>query len=86
MKSNKLLSLYLIIILIVFSVFSPMAIADEVDDIPPLTLPPTDPNPNSQIDVFERLEYEKQEGYLKDRVEIIEDSYYFTTKQGFDYI
>ena len=59
----------------------------DTDTIPPLTAPPTTPNPDHHIDVFERLEKEKAEGgYLFDRVEIAEDSYYFTTKRGFDYI
>jgi hypothetical protein len=60
--------------------------SEENSDIPDLTVPETVPNPNSKIDVFERLAREKAEGYLKVKQEDIGDTYYFTTKQGFDYI
>ncbi len=59
---------------------------DDSDELPPLTMPPTHPNPDWDIDVFKRLEREKEEGYLQNKTEEIQDSYYHTTKRGFDFI
>jgi hypothetical protein len=86
MAFKQILSIFLVFLLFIASDFVLEVGAEETEEIAPLTVPASDPNPFADIDVFERLEKEKSEGYLKDRTEIIEDSYYFTTKQGFDYI
>ena len=86
MRRIQILSVYFVLSLIAISIVSPATFSEGAEDIPPLTMPATNPNPDAHIDVFERLEREKQEGYLKGKIEIIEDNYYFTTKQGFDYI
>jgi len=86
MKNTLILSIIISLLLITLSLFYPGVTAEETEDIPPLTLPAINPTPNAKIDVFERLKDLNQNGYLKDKTEIIEDNYYFTTKQGFDYI
>jgi hypothetical protein len=86
MGQNKIITLIIIILLFTIALSSPGSVAEETEGIPSLTQPPIIPNPDSKIDVFKRLDNEREEGYLKDREEIIDDNYYFTTKQGFDYI
>ena len=75
MRKITILSIIISLLLITLSLFSPGIIADDTDEIPPLTIPPTNPTPNAKIDVFDRLESLKQDGYLKDKTEIIEDNY-----------
>ncbi len=86
MKRFQALLISIAIFIIISSNIFINSTAEDIDSIPPLTMPPTIPNPNAHIDVFERLAIEKQEGYLKDKNEIIEDNFYFTTKQGFDFV
>jgi len=76
-------TIFVTILLILTPLVSPAVLAE---DIPPLTQPPTNPNPNAHIDVFERLDRQIAEGYLSDTEEVIGDNFYFTTKMGFDYI
>ncbi len=59
----------------------------DAESIPELTLPPSNPTPDADIDVFERIEQQLEAGgYLANKVESEGENYYFTTKQGFDYI
>jgi hypothetical protein len=86
MRKITVLSVVTMFLLISVSILTPGSIAEDNDDIAPLTVPSYIPNPESNIDVFKRLDREKTEGYLKDKKEEIGDNFYFTTKQGFDYI
>ncbi|UCH88364.1 MAG: carboxypeptidase regulatory-like domain-containing protein [Thermoplasmata archaeon] len=86
MKKTKIIVVYIVLLLIILSNFTFISTAEDADSIAPLTVPTLETNINAHIDVFERLELEKQNGYLSSNDEIIEDSYYFTTKQGFDYV
>jgi hypothetical protein len=86
-KLSGILTIITLFILIIPSLAINVGAEDEpAEGIPPLTQPPTKPNPDANVDVFKRLEREKDEGYLRSKIELIEDNYYFTTKQGFDYI
>jgi len=75
----------LMLILMILTMLVP-ALSQETDSIPPLTQPPTDPNPDHARDVFERLDELKTDGYLSNVVEESGENWYRTTKQGFDYI
>ena len=99
MKSNRpgssavlVLFLSLLIALPILTLTASAQELDEIDvgpieEIPELTLPPTNPCPDADVDVFERLDLAKEAGeYLADKPENIGDNFYFTTKQGFDYI
>jgi len=83
----SLLPVCLLVFLMVVSGLGMLVPAESPSSLPPLTVPAEKPNPNSNIDVFKRIDAELAEGgYLNDKQEVIEDSIYLTTKQGFDVI
>jgi hypothetical protein len=86
MYLKKILKVYAVLLLIAFSNLAVISTAENGDDIAPLTVPPLEPNPEAQRDVFERLDDERTNGYLAENEEVIEENYYHTTKMGFDYI
>jgi hypothetical protein len=71
MRKITVLSVVTMFLLISVSILTPGSIAEDNDDIAPLTVPSYIPNPESNIDVFKRLDREKTEGYLKDKKEEI---------------
>jgi len=86
MISRKILSILLVILIFMSADISYNSSAEEPDDIYPLTVPVLETNIDAHIDVFERLEKEKKDGYLADKVEDFGDNYYYTTKRSFEYI